>query len=79
MRQSQDSKQNMQVSVQELHGMACLLVRRHGRGATGMARFLAGEHAYYGDKARTETWQAVAMVAHDMVHGRLDEKTPRIH
>lgn len=79
MRDSQSSRQNMQVSVQELHGMAQLLVKRHGKSACNMARFLAGEHAYYGDKHRMKTWQAVAFVAHDIVHGRLGDQTPLIH
>ena len=79
MRQSRHSEPNSQITVQELHGMASLLVKRHGKGATGMARFLAGEHALYGDKARMRTWQAVALVAHDMVQGRMSEDMPSIH
>ncbi|PLX34897.1 MAG: hypothetical protein C0605_11990 [Hyphomicrobiales bacterium] len=79
MPQQRPSHQNMPVSVQELHGMARLLVSRHGRSAFAMARFMAGEHACYGDKQRMETWQAVALVAQDMVHGRLGDAVPRIH
>jgi hypothetical protein len=67
------------ISVRELHGMALLLVKRHGAAAEKMAAFLACEYGHYGDERRMEAWQAVQGVAHDMLEGRLGETAPLVN
>ena len=67
------------ISVRELHGMALLLVRRHGVSAEKMAEFLAGEYGHYGDERRMKAWRAVQGVAHDMLEGRLGETPPSVN
>ncbi len=67
------------ITVRELHGMALLLVQRHGEGAEKMAEFLSLEYGHYGDARRMETWRAVQGVALDMIEGRLGETPPSVN
>lgn len=66
------------IGVQELHGMARILVSRHGAAAVDMAGFLAAEHKIYGDEKRMATWLAVQGVADDMVKGRIGNEPLKI-
>ncbi len=68
-----------QISVRELHGMARLLVQRHGQSADKMAEFLSLEYGHYGDERRMNTWRAVQGVTRDMLDGRLGEASPLIN
>jgi len=67
------------ITVRELHGMARLLVLRHGESAEKMAEFLSHEYGHYGDERRREVWHAVQGVAHDMLEGRLGEAPPSVN
>jgi len=79
MQKSSGGTDTTLISVRELHGMALLLVLRHGDKAEEMAEFLSLEHGHYGDKRRMETWRAVQGVTHDMLEGRLGETPPSIN
>ncbi len=62
-----------------LHAMARSLYLRHGRAAAEVAGFFAGEHWYYGDAVRMQTWACVEELVNDMIRGHLGVETPVIN